>query len=212
MKKNKNKKKTFAQRAIEIEKKYPRAKFDAIEKRDLEAELTSLMQEQEQVRATMGLNEGQTQEFKYGGKPQYDGLNDTQYIQEDNRSGWQKLNDRIYGNWEVNKPQLLKDFPILDPVSFGLQYITGNTPDSDMTMGMPGLTAAPKTYVPAASRFWPSKPPKKSPIQRLTQEQKLLQKTLDKVTGTPVGRRYKVGARSPKGILLVKDLKLMYKL
>ena len=53
----KKKVKTFAQRARDIEKKYSRAKFDAIEARDMEAELEALMNEQEAFRNAMGMNE-----------------------------------------------------------------------------------------------------------------------------------------------------------
>jgi len=55
----KQNKKTFAQRARDIEKKYTRAKFDPIEARDMEQELEALMQEQEAYRASIGETDNQ---------------------------------------------------------------------------------------------------------------------------------------------------------
>lgn len=68
----KKNKKTFAQRAKEIQNKYKRVEFDPIEKADMEAELESLMTEQEQVRESMGLNQQEQpqmpqQQFAVGG-------------------------------------------------------------------------------------------------------------------------------------------------
>lgn len=66
MKKNK---KTFAQRAAEIEKKYSRAEWDSIEKQDFEREMMALMQEQEAIRESMDMTN--EQEFAYGGRTKY---------------------------------------------------------------------------------------------------------------------------------------------
>jgi hypothetical protein len=51
----KDKGKTFAQRAREIESRYKRAHFDPIEARDMESALEALMKEQEEAREKMGL-------------------------------------------------------------------------------------------------------------------------------------------------------------
>lgn len=70
MKMNKENKKTFAQRAKAIQAKYKRAEYDPIEARDMEAELESLMQEQESIRESMGLNQKSqesVQTFENGG-------------------------------------------------------------------------------------------------------------------------------------------------
>lgn len=60
------KKKTFAQRAKAIIKKYKRADFDEVEKGERDAELDALAQEQETVRQTSGIT--QQEQFGYGGK------------------------------------------------------------------------------------------------------------------------------------------------
>jgi len=59
-------KNTFAERARKIQNKYKRADFDPIEQASMEAELESLMKEQESFRNAMGLNQEQ-QQFGYGG-------------------------------------------------------------------------------------------------------------------------------------------------
>lgn len=86
MKKNTNKP-TFAQRAKSIMKKYPRAKFDSVEKEAMEQELDALIAEQEAMKQAMGVGapeqqmeldtqqamlEGSMEEpqmFKWGGDP-----------------------------------------------------------------------------------------------------------------------------------------------
>jgi len=60
------KKKTFAQRAKAIIKKYKRADFDEIEKGERDAELDALAQEQEAVRQASGIAQ-QEQQFANGG-------------------------------------------------------------------------------------------------------------------------------------------------
>lgn len=77
----KQNKKTFAQRAKEIQNKYAKLK-DTISQESMERELQSLMQEQEATREQMGLNnqEQPTQEFSKGGRMQYDGLGNTQFF------------------------------------------------------------------------------------------------------------------------------------
>lgn len=70
MKNNKNKL-TFSQRALAIEKKYPRASFDSIEKRDLEAEMERLIDEQEAYKEANGLNEQEELQFADGGVLDY---------------------------------------------------------------------------------------------------------------------------------------------
>lgn len=60
--------KTFASRARAIEKKYSRAKFDPVEKAEMEAELEALMNEQEAFREAMGFKEQeQMQQYAEGG-------------------------------------------------------------------------------------------------------------------------------------------------
>lgn len=49
--------KTFAQRALDIQKKYSRAKFDATEKAEMEAALDALIDEQEAYKASKGYGE-----------------------------------------------------------------------------------------------------------------------------------------------------------
>jgi len=69
--KAKSKKKTFAQRAKDIEKKYSRAKFDPIEQADMEAELQALMEEQEAIKQAMDLQNPQEQSSSQGNMLQY---------------------------------------------------------------------------------------------------------------------------------------------
>jgi len=61
-KNNKNNKLTFAERARKIKKSFPRASWDPIEARDMEQELEALMQEQESVRESMGMNQQEQQQ------------------------------------------------------------------------------------------------------------------------------------------------------
>jgi len=62
-------KKTFAQRAKDIQSKYKRIEFDPLEQADMEQELEVLMQEQEAFRNLMGMN--QQDEMACGGKMKY---------------------------------------------------------------------------------------------------------------------------------------------
>ena len=91
----------------------------------------------------MGLNEQQPN------TQMYDGFNSTQTIEDINNPkqypngkiyqddrGWMERGlDRLYGSYEANKPQLLKDFPILDTPGMMLQYVTGNTPSDGNVQG-----------------------------------------------------------------------------
>ena len=66
----KKKTKTFAQRAKDIIKSFPRAKYDPIEKKALEEAMDKLMMEQEQYRNMMGMGnneEPMQQSFPEGG-------------------------------------------------------------------------------------------------------------------------------------------------
>lgn len=67
--KKKNKTKTFAQRAQDIIKSFPRAKYDSIEKSALEGAMEKLMIEQEAFRQANNMGQGQQemQSFAYGG-------------------------------------------------------------------------------------------------------------------------------------------------
>jgi len=62
-------KKTFAARARDIEKKYPRRATDKIEQQDFESDMDALLQEQEEMRSQLGLDkeESNVKEFKVGG-------------------------------------------------------------------------------------------------------------------------------------------------
>lgn len=44
--------------------------------------------------------------------------------------------DNVYGKWNANKPQLFKDIPLIDPISFQLEYLTGNTDMGDVQGGI----------------------------------------------------------------------------
>lgn len=67
--KKKNKTKTFAQRAQDIIKSFPRAKYDSIEKSALEGAMEKLMIEQEAFRQANNMDQGQQemQSLAYGG-------------------------------------------------------------------------------------------------------------------------------------------------
>jgi hypothetical protein len=68
----KKKQKTFAERAKEIQSKYSRAEWDKLERKDMMKELAELRDEQESVRASMGIGNDQGQQF--------DGFNNSQYL------------------------------------------------------------------------------------------------------------------------------------
>ena len=102
----KKKQKTFAERARDLKKLYPRSEWDAIERKDLEKSMRELRDEQEQTRVAMGIadhadnmdqqeQEGQGQQeqqeqpqMRFGGRlnpggymgSYYDGYNDSQYL------------------------------------------------------------------------------------------------------------------------------------
>ena len=128
----KKKEYSFADEAKRIMKRFPRRETDPIEKRDYEEAMTRLQQEQEIARQEMGL--GEPQQMAGGGKMKYP---DGGKLYSDDRSSWDRFNDRVYGKWQANKPQLFKDYPITDFITPGLEYITGNTPDTGMQTGMP---------------------------------------------------------------------------
>ena len=69
-------KKSFADRARELQRKYKNASYDPMQAQELEDEMTKLMAEQEQIREMLGLNEQpqQVQQFDKGGFTPY-GLN-----------------------------------------------------------------------------------------------------------------------------------------
>ena len=67
---NKKDKVSFADSARKLQQKYSRAKWDKLEQEGLEREMEMLMQEQENARAQLGLNEQpqqQVQQFGLGG-------------------------------------------------------------------------------------------------------------------------------------------------
>ena len=94
---NKKDKVSFADSARKLQQKYSRAKWDKLEQEGLEREMEMLMQEQENARAQLGLNEQpqqQVQQFGLGGPedPEVQDINNpNQYpngkIYQDNR-GW----------------------------------------------------------------------------------------------------------------------------
>lgn len=61
--KTKNKHKTFSQRARDIIKSFPRAKYDSIEKAALDQAMEKLMMEQEAVREAYGMNQEQQRQL-----------------------------------------------------------------------------------------------------------------------------------------------------
>jgi len=75
---NMKKQKTFADRAKEIKKKYPRAEWDKIERKDMMKELEELREEQEEYKTAIGIAEDadaqdaeEQEEMKHGGKLKY---------------------------------------------------------------------------------------------------------------------------------------------
>lgn len=61
-------KKSFADLARELTKKYSRASFDSIEAQELEEEMIKLQERQEAFRESMGLNEQPQEQFAVGGE------------------------------------------------------------------------------------------------------------------------------------------------
>ena len=151
---NKKDKVSFADSARKLQQKYSRAKWDKLEQEGLEREMEMLMQEQENARAQLGLNEQpqqQVQQFGLGGPedPEVQDINNpNQYpngkIYQDNRGWMERGLDRLYGSYETYKPQLLKDFPILDTPGMMLQYVTGNVPSDGNVQGGNLLVGSPK--------------------------------------------------------------------
>lgn len=107
MNKKKNKL-TFSQRARLIEKKYPKAGWDPIEKRDMEGELNALMEEQEQVRTSMGLTD--QEQMAGGGKMKYQAGSfiPTDYINPITNSPTQTIIDSAQPLPETNQLELDK--------------------------------------------------------------------------------------------------------
>ena len=82
MAKKKKQYKTFADRARELVKKYPRASFDPIEKRELDEALAALQEEQDAFKAKHGIRsqapnelEGAPTMLQYGTDPEYTPVN-----------------------------------------------------------------------------------------------------------------------------------------
>lgn len=73
---------TFADQARLLKKKYKRADYDEIEKKELIEELRKLRDEQESLRADMGMDEEGGEQVE-----QYDGTNTSQYLNTANYSG-----------------------------------------------------------------------------------------------------------------------------
>jgi hypothetical protein len=94
-------KETFASRARKIKNKYTRAEWDMLEKKDMMKELSALRDEQEAMRAAMGIadyadqQDQQEEQMAYGGG-MYDGLNNTQYLKNDRglmKMPWEMANE-----------------------------------------------------------------------------------------------------------------------
>ena len=112
MKKNK---KTFAQRAKEIQSKYSRAEFDPIERRDMMKELAALRDEQESVREAMNIADksDEMDQMAKGGYFKYDGKNKSQYlpnIYNTNSPALNFISDNPYGNpIDLSQPKEFKN-------------------------------------------------------------------------------------------------------
>lgn len=57
-------------------------------------------------------------------------------IQADRRNWLQRTNDKIQTTYNKNKPQLLKDFPLLDLPGMMVEYVTGHSKDPDAGLAM----------------------------------------------------------------------------
>ena len=57
-------------------------------------------------------------------------------VSEDRRNWLQRTNDKIQTTYNKNKPQLLKDFPLLDLPGMVVEYVTGHSEDPDAGLAM----------------------------------------------------------------------------
>lgn len=150
----KQNKKSFAQLARDIKNKYKNASRDKLEATDMEAELTALALEQEQMREEMGLNQPQQEaptQFYEGGD-----------IPNNNRKSWDypgKAVDWGLDKYQENAPDWLNNLTgtigniydnTIGIMDYPGEYIGGTVPASGK---IKGVSAAKKTYVPATSRF-----------------------------------------------------------
>jgi hypothetical protein len=74
---------------------------------------------------------------------------DGSVIKSDNRNWFQRLNDRVYGEYQEHKPQLFKDFPVTDLPGQMVSYLTGHSdPEESLSMIMPFGKIGPSIFRP----------------------------------------------------------------
>ena len=110
---NKNKK-SFAQRARQLVAKYKRAKFDPVEKQELDAALAALAQEQEAYKQANGIGEyspGNIQAQQMEGMQQFDGASGTSIMGVNNNNPLSNaLLNQLYTSDLLPSVQPLNDF------------------------------------------------------------------------------------------------------
>lgn len=110
---NKNKK-SFAQRARQLVATYKRAKFDPIEKQELDAALAALAQEQEAYKQANGIGEyspGNIQAQQMEGVQQFDGVSGTSIMGVNNNNPLSNaLLNQLYTSDLLPSAQPLNDF------------------------------------------------------------------------------------------------------
>lgn len=112
------KEKTFAQRALDIQKKYKRAKFDPTEKAEMEAALDALIDEQEAYKASKGYG------AETPGVQKFDGTGPSRIVTEDDYLAMSGLNPI------TSLPAKLKS-PVLDTKTLAKPFVgktKGDTP------------------------------------------------------------------------------------
>lgn len=95
--KPKGSKLTFADMSKKIDKRYPRAKFDSIEKQDKSDEIRELMNQQELYKKDNSIGE-YSSEYKCGGKMKYDGTSGTSKLDTSNMRS--KFNSQLPSNFQ----------------------------------------------------------------------------------------------------------------
>lgn len=134
--KKKNKTKTFAQRAQDIIKSFPRAKYDSIEKSALEGAMEKLMIEQEAFRQANNMGQGQQeiQSLAYGG---YD--EDPLVLSKIRPSYSDQLGRNLWGLKNMSTPAQLT--PLVSPYTssspYPLPYYGNNITGGDTAMNAP---------------------------------------------------------------------------
>ena len=133
--------KTFAAVSKKINKELLDRPNDTYTKATVEHNLQNLMQANDIARdmkeASNFKNGGRMNKYQGGGftnSPEMEALiekanNNPQSLTADERNIIQRLGDRVYQNYQENRPALFQDFPIFDPINPMLEYVTGNTPN-----------------------------------------------------------------------------------